>query len=54
MAKFADRIAYRLAGLVWTAIYAGLGSRSSGVMIETGTASDDAALVDARQPAGIA
>lgn len=29
MARFADRIAYRVAGLVWTAIYSGLSSRSS-------------------------
>jgi len=29
MARFADRIAYRFAGLVWTAIYSGLNSRTN-------------------------
>jgi hypothetical protein len=27
MSKFADALAYRVAGLVWTAIYGGLGGR---------------------------
>jgi hypothetical protein len=31
MAQLADRIAYRLAGMVWTAIYSGLSKRSSGL-----------------------
>ncbi len=35
MARFADRIAYRLAGLVWTAVYSGLCSRSTGRTIAT-------------------
>jgi hypothetical protein len=29
MARFADRVVYRVAGLVWTAVYSGLCRRSS-------------------------
>jgi hypothetical protein len=37
MARFADRVVYRVAGLVWTAVYSGLCRRSSAGTTSTAT-----------------
>jgi hypothetical protein len=50
MARFADRIAYRLAGLVWTAMYSGLGSRST-ITLAPVAAVEYSATASAQTPA---
>jgi hypothetical protein len=51
MARFADRIAYRLAGLVWTALYSGLSSRSSTYTTAPIAAMEDSMPASVQTPA---
>ena len=53
MAHFVDRVAYRMAGLVWTALYAGLASRPNRPSVERTTALELTAQYDA-PPAAVA
>jgi hypothetical protein len=54
MAQLSDRIAYRLAGFVWTALYAGLSKRTPVGSFVDARSADEQPVMLAEQAAAIA